>query len=157
MLVRGCEAGPSLYYLSGCGWRRAWRWGGVGGEVEELVEAVLDGVHLGGHATGWGPPAGGGVDEDGLLDAGQGGEHFAHAHRVAGLGGLAAHEAGDGEGEDAVEGVDADLLVGPVPHGTEADDVGVFHLAEVAFGFGLGAVGGDRLGVGPVVVVGEED
>ena len=35
--------------------------------------------------------------------------------------------------------------------------MGVFELAEAGFGVGLGAVGGDDLGGGPVVAVGEQD
>jgi hypothetical protein len=46
-----------------------------------------------------------------------------------------------------------------VEHGGEGDDGGVFHLAEVAFDLGLGAVVGDDLGGGSDVgvLVGEED
>ena len=41
-----------------------------------------------------------------------------------------AHEVGDGQGQDAVEDVDPDFLVGPVEHWGEAHDVGVFELPE---------------------------
>ena len=64
---------------------------------------------------------------------------------------------GDHEGEDAGLGVDADVVVGPVVHGAERDDVGVFELAEAELGVGLGAVAGHDVGDGPVVVVGDED
>jgi hypothetical protein len=75
----------------------------------------------------------------------------------AGAGGLAAHQVGDGEGEHAVEDVDADLLVGPVEHGGERHDGPVLELAEAGFGIGLGAVGGDDIGDRPVGAVGEQD
>src|SRR5680860_998209 len=55
------------------------------------------------------------------------------------------------------EGVYADVVFGPVEHRGVGDDVGVFHLPERAFGFGLGAVAGDDVGNGPVVVVGDDD
>ena len=62
----------------------------MGVEAEEVVEACLGGVHLGEHPAGTGAAAFALVEQHGLLDA--------------------------GEGEHAVEGVDADLLVGrPVP------------------------------------------
>ena len=41
-------------------------------EVEDLGESVLGGGGLGEHAAGLGAPAGGGVDQHGLLDTGQG-------------------------------------------------------------------------------------
>jgi len=71
--------------------------------------------------------------------------------------GLAAHQVGDLQGEDAGEGVYADVVIGPVVHGRERDDVGVFELAEAGLGVGLGAVGGDDVGDGPVLAVGDED
>src|ERR1019366_2607543 len=63
--------------------------------------------------------------------------------------GLAAHQVGDLQGEDAGEGVYADVVIGPVVHGRERDGVGVFELAEA----GLGVDVGD----GPVLAVGDED
>ena len=64
--------------------------------------------------------------------------------------GLAAHQVGDGQGQDAVEDVYADLLVGPVVHRAEGDEVAVFELPEAGFDVGLGAVGGHDLGDGPL-------
>ena len=72
----------------------------------------------------------GGVEQDGFLDAGQVSQEFADAEVQAALVGLSAHEVGDGQGQDAVEDVDADLGLGPVEHRGEPDDVGVFELAE---------------------------
>jgi hypothetical protein len=62
----------------------------------------------------------------------------------------------DLQGEHAGEHVDADVVLNPVVHGTEGDDAGVFELAEGELGLGLGSVGGDHLGHGPVVVIGDQ-
>ena len=117
--------------------------GGVGVEAEEVVEALLGGVDLGEHAPGAGPAPFALVEQHGLLDAGEGAEQFPYAHVEPVAVGFADHEPGDGQGEHAVEDVDPDLLVGPVEHGREGHDLGVFHLAEVALGRFLGAVVGD--------------
>jgi hypothetical protein len=53
--------------------------------------------------------------------------------------------------------VHPDFRFGPVVHGAERHDVGVFELSEPCFYLGLGAVGGDDVGDGPVVTVGEQD
>ena len=98
------------------------------------------------------------VEQDGFADAGQFVEQFADGQVQAGVVGLAAHEVGDGEGEDAVEDVDADLLVGPVVHRAENDTTwGSLSLPEAGFDLGLGAVGGHDVGDGPGVAVGEQD
>ena len=67
------------------------------------------------------------------------------------MAGLAAHQAGDGEGGDAVGDVHPDLGVGPVVHRGERYDLWVFELPEPGFGVGLGAVAGDYLGYRPSV------
>ena len=72
------------------------------------------------------------------------------------MGGVAAHEVGDLEGQHAGEGVDADVVVGPVVHWGEGHQVGVFELAESELGLGLGTVAGDDLGDWPVVAVGDQ-
>ena len=61
------------------------------------------------------------------------------------------------ESSGHLKDVHADFLLGPVEHRGERHDVAVFELAEAGFGVGLGAVGGDHLGHGPVVAVGEQD
>ena len=50
----------------------------------------------------------------------------------SGLGGAAAHEVGELEGEYAGEDVDDDVVLGPVEHRAEGGDAGVFHLPEEA-------------------------
>jgi hypothetical protein len=52
-----------------------------------------------------------GVDQHGFLDAGQGVEQFARAHGQSGLGGVAAHQVGDLQGQHAGEGVPAESIV----------------------------------------------
>ena len=97
------------------------------------------------------------VEQDGLADAGELAEQFADGHPQSGAGGAKAHEVGDLEGQDAGEDVDADVVLGPVMHGRERHDAGVFHLAEGELGFGLGPVPGHDPGHGPVVVIGDQD
>jgi hypothetical protein len=70
----------------------------------------------------------GGIEEDGLADAGELAQQFADGHPQSGAGGAQAHEVGDLEGEDAGEHVHADAVAGPVVHRGERDDVRVFHL-----------------------------
>jgi len=106
---------------------------------------------------GAGSPAGGGVEQQGFLDAGEVVEQFADGPSLAGADGLAAHELGDRERGHAVGDVHPDLLVGPVPHRGEGDQVGVFELAEAALGVVLGPVAGDHLGDRPVLAVGDQD
>lgn len=111
---------------------------------------------VGEHASGAGSSAGGGVEQHGLLDAGQGGQQLTNAHVQSGARGVAAHQVSDGQGEHAVEDVHPDFLVGPVEHRGEADHLGVFELAESLLGVVLGAVGGHDLGDGPALAVGDE-
>src|SRR5215470_18726780 len=73
------------------------------------------------------------------------------------LGGVAAHEVGCGQGQDAGEQVDSDLVVGAVADRGEGHHVGVFGLAESGFEVFLAAVGVDDGGGWPVVVVGDQD
>ena len=97
------------------------------------------------------------VEQHGLLDAAQVLEELAHGHGQSGFGGLAAHQVGYGQCQHAAEDMYPDFVVGPVVHRAEGDHVRVFELAEAGFGFGLGSVGGDDVGDGPGVAVGEQD
>ncbi len=126
-------------------------------QLEDLGEVILGGGGLGEHAAGFGSSAGGGVDQHGFLDSGQGVQQLPDAHGKAVLGGVAAHEVGDLQGEYAGEGVDADVVVGPVAHRGKGHHVRVFELAEAELGLGLGTVGGHHLGQGPVLVGGDQD
>jgi len=69
------------------------------------------------HAPGFGSAAGGGVDQHGFLDPGELVQELADGVVFPGVVGFAAHEVGDLQGEDAGEGVDADVVFGPVVHG----------------------------------------
>ena len=68
--------------------------------------------------------------EHGLADGCELAEQFADGHVQPGVPGLAAHEVGDLQGQDAGEDVDVDVVLGPVVHRGEGDHAGVFHLAE---------------------------
>jgi Domain of unknown function (DUF4158) len=125
-------------------------------EVEDRRELVLQAVGLGEHAAGLGSASGGGVDQHGFADAFELVQQLAHGQVQPGVFGLQAHQVRDLQGEDAGEHVDADVVFGPVEHRGERYDVRVFHLPEGGLGYGLGAVAGDHLGDGPVVVVGDE-
>src|ERR1035437_9835776 len=104
---------------------------GVGVESEDVVEAFLGGVGVGEDALRAGSAfVSGGVQQDSFLDAGEVGQKLPDAEVQPGLVGLAAHQVGDGQGQDTVEDVDPDLGLGPVEHRGEPDDVGVFELAE---------------------------
>jgi hypothetical protein len=74
--------------------------------------------------AGLGAAPGGGVDQDGFLDAGEGSEEFAYRHGLTRAGSPASHQVGDGQGEYAGEDVDADVVVGPVVQGPEGDGAG---------------------------------
>jgi hypothetical protein len=100
-------------------------------DVEQVGEALLGGVHVGEQAAGAGASfAAVVVEQDGFADAGEFGEEFAHGQVQAGVFGFAAHQVRDGEGEDAVEDVDADLLVGPVVQRAEGHHVGVWDVTK---------------------------
>jgi hypothetical protein len=117
--ARGDRTGPgacgtflAIEFLSGerAAQGRFWGWlgvlpkstpRGVGVELEDVVEAFLGGVVVGEDALGAGPAfVPGGVEEDGLLDAGQVGQEFADAEVQAAVVGLSADEVGDGQGQD---------------------------------------------------------
>ena len=119
--------------------------GGVAVEVEEVVEAFLGGVEVGGDTVCSGSAAVSLVEEDGFLDAGEGVEESGYGEVEADLGGASAHEVGDLYGQDAGEAVDTDLVVDEVEHGGERHDFGVFELPEGGFDVALGAVGATML------------
>ena len=80
------------------------------------------------------------VEQDGFLDTAQLVEDLAGGEFDAGVFGLAGHQVGGLQGEDAGERVDADVVIGPVVHGREGHDVGVFELPEGVLDVGLGPV-----------------
>ncbi len=70
-LLSGGVADGGVYYLSRLSE------GGVAVEAEQLVWVLLSQAHLGEHAPGAGPASGGGVEQHGVLDAGELAEQFA--------------------------------------------------------------------------------
>lgn len=68
-------------------------------QIEDVDQLFLGRVGFGEHATGSGSSAGGGVDQDGLLDAGQGGAQFADGQVRAVLVGVAAYQVGQPQGQ----------------------------------------------------------
>jgi hypothetical protein len=107
--------------------------------------------------VGSGPATVAVVEQDGLADAGELAQQFADRHPQSGVSGAKAHEVGALEGQDAGEDVNADVVLGPVMHGRERHDAGVFHLPEGELGLGLGPVPGHDLGHGPAVVADDQD
>ena len=125
----------------------SWLARGVRVEPEQPVEASLRVAHLGRDPPSAGPPSLSLVEQHCFLDPGQGAEEFAYAHGHPARAGLPGHQPGHHQGEHAIKGMDADFLVGPVEHRGERDDLGVLHLAEIAFSRLLGAVVADHLAV----------
>src|SRR5664280_3799318 len=100
-----------MWYLGGLGVVPKSALRSVFVEAEQVVEALLGGVHLGEH-----PPCPRAapfplVEQDGLLDVSVCAQEPAHAHVESGSLGFSLHEPGDSQGQYAVEGVDPDLLV----------------------------------------------
>src|SRR6478609_2266045 len=99
-------------------------------QVEQFVQGLLVGGHVGGDAACFGSSAGGGVDQHGFLDAAQGVQEGLHGQVVAGAAGLEAQQVGQLQGQHAGEGVHGDVVVGPVVHRGERHLVGVLELTE---------------------------
>src|SRR5664279_5523049 len=104
-------------------------------EVEHVVEGLLVGGHVGGHAASFGSSAGGGVDQHGFAYPTEGVEEGFDGEVVAGAAGFEPQQVGELQGEDAGEGVDGDVVVGPVVHRGEGHFVGIFELPESEFDF----------------------
>ena len=85
-------------------------------QLEDLDQFVLAGAGFGEHPAGFGPAAFGGIDQDGLADAGELGQELADSDVQPGALGLQAQQVRDLQGQDASEGVHADVVLGPVEH-----------------------------------------
>jgi hypothetical protein len=96
---------------------------------------------------------GSGVEVDDFFHIAQLLENRCDREFDASVGSLALKQGAQGEGEDAIEGVNPQLLVRPVKGGREADPVGIFHLLERIFDVGLGSTAQDDLFRGPLMVV----
>ena len=84
-------------------------------------------------------------------------EHLMGAYLEPASEELSPEECDEREREDAVEGVDPDLLVGPVELWTEMQKVELVHIPESVLDMVLAAVGTDDLFRAPIVVVGHEE
>lgn len=85
-------------------------------QFEDVEQLLLEVGPVGDHPAGFGAASGAGVDQDGFLDAGQLCEEFTNAEGESVAGGVAAHQVGDHQRQDAVEDMHADVVVGEVVH-----------------------------------------
>ena len=83
-------------------------------------------------------------------------DHSDDTHVNASLGELATQQAQDHQSQYTIEGMDPELLVGPMVRGAESEKARVLHAPEGRFHVGLAAVGANNLFVAPVVAVGKE-
>ena len=129
-------------------------------EGEEAVEGLLGGVHFREGGSDAGTSAGSTrrrIDIGDLLDSGEGLQEAGQAQRETVLRRLAVEQAAEDQGEDAIEGMDADLGIGPVEHGLPTEEVGIFHFGKGLLHLGLAAIGEHDLLIGPALLVGEQD
>jgi len=70
---------------------------------------------------------------------------------------FALQQPGQSQGDHAVAGMDADLLIGPVIHGLPAHEVRILHGAEGGLHLILTAISQNNLLGGPLVVVSEQN
>jgi len=104
----------------------------------------------------WGFSFWGSVECDDFADIGEALDHLSDAQVDTCLVQLTAQQAQDHQSQDAIEGMDSELLVRPVVGRAEGEDMGVFHASESRFNMGLAAIGAHNLFVTPVVTVCEE-
>lgn len=104
----------------------------------------------------WGLSFGSGVERDDLADIGEAFDHSGDAQRDPRFLKLTAQQAQDHQSQDAIEGMNSELLVGPVVSGPEGENMGVLHTSEGCFNMGLAAIGADNLFVDPVIPVREK-
>ena len=104
----------------------------------------------------WGFSFGSGVECDDFADIGEALNHLSDAQMDTRLVQLTAQQAQDHQSQDAIEGMDSELLVRPVMGGTEGEDMGVLHPPEGSFNMELAAIGAHNLFIAPVVTVREE-
>ncbi len=104
----------------------------------------------------WGFSFWSGIECDDFADIGEALDHLSDAQMDTRLVQLTAQQAQDHQSQDAIEGMDSELLVRPVMGGAEGEDMGVFHPPEGSFDMELAAIGAHNLFVTPVVTVCEE-
>jgi hypothetical protein len=104
----------------------------------------------------WGFSFGSSIECDDFADIGEALDHLSDAQMDTRLVQLTAQETQDHQSQDAIEGMDSELLVRPVMGGTEGEDMGVLHPSEGSFDMELAAIGAHNLFITPVVTVREE-
>jgi hypothetical protein len=67
--------------------------------------------------------------QHGLLTIFEGREQFNHAHVESRVLGLSGHKLRDRKTKHPVKDMYANILLGPVAHGAERDDLDTFHLS----------------------------
>ena len=135
---------------------------GVTINVKDSAQLILKGcivqIRRTGHVDGPRPElCARSVEVDDLGDRGQLFVERGDAEVNACLGGLSLEQGTEHQGQDAVEGMDPQFLIGPMKGRREADPMRVFHLFECILDAGLGPAAENDLLRGPVVVVGTED
>ena len=131
--------------------------GAVCGKSQSLKNSGLFSISFGEDRAGtWGLSFGSGVERDDLADIGEAFDHPGDAQMDPRFFKLTAQQAQDHQSQDAIEGMNSELLVGPVVSGPEGEDMGILHASEGCFNMRLAAIGADNLFVTPVVPVREE-
>ena len=96
------------------------------------------------------------IECDDFANIGEALDHLSDAQVDSRLVQLTAQQAQDHQSQDAIEGMDSELLVRPVMGGAEGEDMGVLHTPEGSFNMELAAIGAHNLFIAPVVTVREE-
>ena len=127
-------------------------------EFEDLRHFFLDGAHLRECEVGFGMCTFAfRIEQCDLLDIGQLIEHFFGGEHETFLPEPVPGEPCQQKRQHTVEGMNLDLLVGPMAHGLPSQEAGLFHLPESMFDFVLAMVGPDNCFIGPVRSVGDQD
>ncbi len=96
------------------------------------------------------------IECDDFTDIGKALDHLSDAQVDTRLVQLTAQQAQDHQSQDAIEGMDSELLIRPMVGGAEGQDMGVFHASESRFNMELTAIGTHNLFITPVVTVRKE-
>ena len=114
--------------------------GAVCGKSQSLKNSGLFSISFGEDRAGtWGLSFWSGVERDDLADIGEAFDHSGDAQMEPCFLKLTAQQAQDHQSQDAIEGMNSELLVGPVVSGPEGEDKGVLHASEGCFDMGLSA------------------
>ena len=97
------------------------------------------------------------IDERHFLDLGQRGESFHDAEIDSLLGESSTQQGAEEQSQNAVEGMDANLLIGPVMQWSPTDKVGIFHSFEGLLNMVLTPIRAHDVFVAPPFLVGEEE